>query len=290
MGGSVLIGYDGSPDAEAALTWGLEFAERERAEVHLLRAFDPKPHELRMVGGPGADDANQLFSRAETELATALECSRRDHPHVRVSATVERTAPDRMLIDRSRTAAAIVIGSRGQSRLSTLVAGSTAVSVASRAHCTVVAVRGPAPPGHGVVVGADGSPAAEAAIGFAFEQADALSAPLTVLHAWSYPPSVSPLGYVRSKADDPVDYRRQQRSLLTKSIGGWRDKFPDVDVQTSVVSGGAVTTLVAASIGSQLLVVGCHGGHILQGLVLGTVSQALLHRVEVPLAVVHLHD
>lgn len=290
MDRTVLIGYDGSADAESALTWGLELAERERAAVRLLRAFDPSAHVLRLVGGAGADAAGELYERAQTELKAARDRSKDDHPHLQISSTLEPAAPDELLIDHSRTAATLVIGSRGQSRLSTLLAGSTAVSVAGQAHCTVVAIRSHTPPGHGVVVGTDGSPVAEAAIGFAFEQADTLSVPLTVVHAWNYPASISPLGYGTSLVDDSVGYRREQQSLLTDSIGGWRDKFPEVDVRTSVVMGGAVNTLVGSSTGAQLLVVGCHGGGILQGMVLGSVSQALLHRAEVPLAVVHLHD
>jgi nucleotide-binding universal stress UspA family protein len=196
------------------------------------------------------------------------------------------------LIDESRTAEAVVIGSRGQSRLSTLLAGSTALSVAGRAHCTVVAVRSrlaEPTPGHGVVVGTDGSPVAQAAVAFAFQQAADLAAPLTVVHAWTDPDTVFSLGRP-VPTYDPVDYPRGQQSLLVESLGGWRDKFPQVDIDVQVIRGQAVGTLAAASAHAELLVVGCHGHSVLRGMVLGSVSQGLLHHAALPVAVVHLQD
>jgi nucleotide-binding universal stress UspA family protein len=277
MNRNVVIGYDGSADSEAALAWGLAFADRHRTPVRIVQGFDPSQHTLRLVGGNGADAAGQLYAHARQQLIQARDRSEDDYPHLDISTLLEPAAPEDLLIDESRTAATVVIGSRGQSRLSTLLAGSTALSVAGRAHCTVVAVRSrpdAQTPGHGVVVGTDGSPVAEAAIAFAFQQAADLAAPLTVVHAWN----------------DPIDYPREQQSLLVESLAGWADKFPQVDIDVRLTRGQAVSTLAAASTDAELLVVGCHGHSVLRGLVLGSVSQGLLHRVTLPVAVVHLQD
>ena len=292
MNRTVAIGYDGSPDAEAALDWGLAFADRHRAPVRIVQAFDPSQHTLRLVGGGGADAAQRLYVQAQQQMKQARDRSKDDHPHLEIRTVLEPALPDDLLIDQSRTAETVVVGSRGQSRMSTLLAGSTALSVAARAHCTVVAVRrrsDPQPSGHGVVVGTDGSPVAEAAIGFAFQQAAELSAPLTVVHAWTDPMTVSVLGSTIPMYD-PIDYPREQHSLLVESLAGWTDKFPEVEVHVRIIRGHAISTLAEASADAELLVVGCHGHSVLRGMVLGSVSQGLLHRASVPVAIVHLHD
>jgi nucleotide-binding universal stress UspA family protein len=292
MDRAVVIGYDGSPDAEAALRWGLVFADRHRVSVRIVQAFDPSQHTLRLVGGGGADAAQRLYGHAVKQMKEVRDRSKDDHPHLQISTVLEPALPDDLLIDQSRTAEAVVIGSRGQSRMSTLLAGSTALSVAARAHSTVVAVRkGPDREAsrHGVVVGTDGSPVAEAAIGFAFQQADELGAPLTVVHAWTDPMTVSMLGSTVPKYD-PDEYPREKHALLVESLAGWADKFPEVEMHARVIRGHAISVLAKASAEADLLVVGCHGHSVLRGMVLGSVSQGLLHRASVPVSIVHLHD
>lgn len=292
MNRSVAIGYDGSADSEAALAWGLAFADRHRIPVHIVQGFDPSQHTVRLLGGRGADAAAELYAQARRQLEQARDRSKDDYPQLQISTLLEPAAPEDLLIDESRTAEAVVIGSRGQSRLSTLPASSTALSVAGRAHCTVVAVRNKAAeqtPGHGVVVGTDGSPVAQAAVAFAFQQAADLAAPLTVVHAWTDPMTVSALGSPVATYD-PIDYPREQESLLVGSLGRWRDKFPQVAIDVRVIRGQAVGTLAAASARAELLVVGCHGHSVLRGMVLGSVSQGLLHHAALPVAVVHLQD
>lgn len=292
MNETVVIGYDGSPDAEAALAWGLATADRHRATVRIVQGFDPSQHALRIVGGRGADSAGVLYAQAQQQLKQAGDRSKDDHPHLDIRTVLEPALPDDLLIDESRTADIVVVGSRGQSRLSTLLAGSTALTVACRAHCTVVAVRSRPDeelPGRGVVVGTDGSPIAEAAIGFAFHEAADLTAPLTVLHAWTDPITVPVLGSTIPMYD-PIDYPREQQSLLVESLAGWADKFPHVEVRVRNIHGHPVSTLADASADAELLVVGCHGHSVLRGMVLGSVSQGVLHRASIPVAVVHLDD
>jgi len=292
MNRTVAIGYDGSPDAEEALRWGLAFADRHRVSVRIVQAFDPSQHTLRLVGGGGADAAERLYEHALQQMKEVRDRSKDDHPHLQINTALEPALPDDLLIDESRTAEVVVIGSRGQSRMSTLLAGSTSLSVAARAHCTVVAVRRrtqqqPAP--HGIVVGTDGSPVAEAAIGFAFQQAAELGAPLTVVHTWTDPMTVSLLGSTIPMYD-PDDFPREQHALLVESLAGWADKCPEVEMHVRVIRGHAISVLAKASADAELLVVGCHGHSVLRGMVLGSVSQGLLHRASIPVAVVHLHD
>src|SRR5213080_2324051 len=77
-------------------------------------------------------------------------------------------------------------GDRGLGGVVGLVLGPVAVALAARGACPVVIVRGePADTAGPVVVGVDGSPVSEAALGFAFEAAATREAGLVVVHAWS---------------------------------------------------------------------------------------------------------
>jgi len=78
-----------------------------------------------------------------------------------------------------------------------------------------------------------------------------------------------------------------QRALLAERLAGWRLKYPEVAVTELVVQGvGAAHALVEQSERAQLLVVGSRGRRTVTGLVLGSVSHAVLHRSHCPVAVV----
>jgi nucleotide-binding universal stress UspA family protein len=67
---------------------------------------------------------------------------------------------------------------------------------------------------------------------------------------------------------------------------GWAEKYPDVDVRRSTVRGGAATVLKHQSHRAELLVVGSRGRGGFSGLLLGSVSQAMIHHAACPVAVV----
>jgi nucleotide-binding universal stress UspA family protein len=73
---------------------------------------------------------------------------------------------------------------------------------------------------------------------------------------------------------------------LAEAIAGWRDKYPDVAVQSGVVREHPGVALAAESASAQLLVVGNRGKHAMAGTLLGSVSQAVLHHATCPVAVV----
>src|SRR5581483_4014424 len=74
---------------------------------------------------------------------------------------------------------------------------------------------------------------------------------------------------------------------LADLVGGWRGKYPDLDVSTSVVDGHPVERLVSAALGSELLVVGPHAHRRRLPALLGSVSQGVLHHARCPVAIVH---
>jgi nucleotide-binding universal stress UspA family protein len=172
-----------------------------------------------------------------------------------------------------------------------LLIGSVAVDLAAHASCPVVVVRGPepdytAPRPEPVVVGVDGSPTSEAAVAFAFEAAALQNVPLVAVHVWHdllVDPTMAPL----------LDWdvvESDEREVLAERLAGWTAKYPDVPVRRLVACDRPGRALVDESGRAQLVVVGSRGRGGFRGMLLGSVSQALLHHAHCPVAVVRAVD
>ena len=74
--------------------------------------------------------------------------------------------------------------------------------------------------------------------------------------------------------------------MLTERLIGWREKYPDLRVAPIVVHDRPARALTERSGDAQLVVVGSRGHGGLAGMLLGSVSQALLHHAGCPVAVV----
>jgi nucleotide-binding universal stress UspA family protein len=74
--------------------------------------------------------------------------------------------------------------------------------------------------------------------------------------------------------------------LLAETLVGCAERYPQVPVELRSVRAATRETLVAESSNAQLLVVGARGRGGFTGLLLGSVSQAVLHHARCPVAVV----
>ena len=166
-------------------------------------------------------------------------------------------------------ASMIVVGSASFLEMSDLADGSTAMAIAVHANVPVVVVRpGPHDAGAGpsagrVVVGVDGTGLSEPAIGFAFTEARDRGCGVTLVHAVEH-----------------ENERATAEEMLTSLSAG------HTDARTVVAAGLASHALIEESAGARLLVVGSRGHGGLGGMLLGSVSQAVVHRAHCPVAVV----
>jgi nucleotide-binding universal stress UspA family protein len=98
----------------------------------------------------------------------------------------------------------------------------------------------------------------------------------------------SPVVLVRGdEAPDPAyAIEADEREVLAERLAGWGAKYPDVRVQRVVVREHPAHALVEQSARAQLVVVGSRGRGGVAGLVLGSVSHAVLHRAHCPVVVV----
>ena len=168
--------------------------------------------------------------------------------------------------------------------------GSVGQHVATHARCPVVVVRGTVDTADGpVVVGADGSDHAPSTrCGVAFEEAARRGAELIAIRAYQLP---VPYGMMAMGTDAVRPRRAQARRGrgAGDSVRPWREKYPDVQVETLVAQGSAGRVLVDVSSSAGLVVVGSHGHGAIAGTLLGSVGLQLLHHADCPVLIVR-HD
>jgi nucleotide-binding universal stress UspA family protein len=128
----------------------------------------------------------------------------------------------------------------------------------------------------------DGSPVSEAAIAFAFQAAAERAAPLTAVHAW-WDTFLDP-GLTTQLSRDEGQVSEQ--AVLAERLAGWSEKYPEVNVQRIVARDRPAHLLVEQSRRAQLVVVGSRGHGEFTGMVLGSVSNALIQKAVCPVAVV----
>ena len=280
----VLVGFDGSENSMAALDWALDEAARRDLAVHILVA---RGTPLPSHGGLPADP--WPVGLAHELLHGAMVHARERSSTVQVTTATVVGAPAGCLIHASGAAHTVVVGSGHHSAVGEAILGSTSAHVAAHATCTVVVVDKPraqtSPPA--VVVGIDGSPANEPAIAYAFDAATVRGAELVAVHAWwlDVPDSVG-LSWMSEESLQRI--AQEQKAVLSEALAGWSEKYPDVVVRRDVSRQRPVDALLAAARTADLLVVGSRGHGGFAGLVLGSVSQGLLHRPHrCPIAVVH---
>jgi len=280
----VVVGVDGSGSAYRAVEWAAAEAARRGVALRLVSAFSwtTSDHPVRHDGRV-AQYRDQLLEAARHRLSRAARIAEDTSPGIETAPQVEIGAPIEVLGSEARRAQLLVLGDRGLGGVTGLVLGSVAVALAARGACPVVIVRGETRNTDGpVVVGTDGSPVSEAALGFAFDAAAVRGAELVALHAWS-PTAVDKALEPMMDWDAVAD---EEDAVLAERLSGWGQKYPQVTLRRSVVRDGAARALVDASRGAQLVVVGSRGRGTAAGLMLGSVSHGVLHAAHCPVAIV----
>jgi nucleotide-binding universal stress UspA family protein len=281
----IVVGVDGSSSALEAVEWAARESARHHVPLRLVHALliPAQGYPELLVSEYEVHKAMEDQSRAW--LAAAEEIARAAAPTIEVQAVRLTGAVVPVLVEESREARMIVLGSQGLGGFTGLLVGSTAVGLSAHGGCPVVVVRGAPAADAPVVVGVDGSPASEAAIGFAFEAASTRGVPLTAVMTWTDFLVDSPHDEARL-AIDWEQVEESERRLLAQRMAGWQEKYPDVRVDRVVLRDRPVRALLRLAEDAQLLVVGSRGHGGFTGMLLGSTSQALVYHAPCPLAVV----
>jgi nucleotide-binding universal stress UspA family protein len=281
----VVVGVDGSDSALRAVRWAADEAIRRHEPLRLVTAFSWTEEHVIGMPGLGAQYRDLLLDQSRKALANAVTVATERQPTLDISHELRTGFPIGTLADESRRARLLVVGDRGLNGATELVAGSVAVALAAHAACPVVVVRGDEQPGSAalpIILGVDASPVSEAAIAFAYQAAADRGVPLVAAHSWTEAFAAPSLTVLMYRSEDQA----YEEELLAQRLAGWAEKYPEVEVKRIVVHDRAAHLLIEKSHTAQLVVVGSRGHGGFAGLVLGSVSNALVHKSACPVAIV----
>ncbi|MEZ0349693.1 universal stress protein [Mycobacterium ahvazicum] len=290
----IVVGVDGSPASTTAVEWAAQDAEMRNVPLKLVHAIAP------IV--PPTDDGPAVAAVAEYEqlqddqarqiIEQALKVAEEAVSPGWVPNVTSETLKAPMvpaLVRLSTDAELLVVGSRGQGAVARALLGSVSSGVVHHAHCPVVVMhdeaaataRSPQAP---VVVGIDGSPTSELATAIAFDEASRRGVELVALHAWS---DMGPLGFP-SIGWAPIEWRNirdEEEEVLSERLSGWQARYPDVGVHKIVVCDQPAPRLLEQAQQAQLVVVGSHGRGGFPGMLLGSVSTAVVNTARIPVII-----
>ena len=283
---AIVVGVDGSAVSDVALDWAIDKAAREHRPLHIVSSYSLPMTGATPLAAPLEDDL-KVGTQKIAEKAVARVHERA--PEVQVTTTVRMAHPAVAILEAAADAGAVVVGSRGHRPLRGALLGSTALQVATHAPCPTIVVRdrGARPASstpRPIVVGTDGSETSQNALAYAFAQADARGCELVIVHAWWLDLSGGRLIEVAATTAEQLD--EEQRALLRQQVAGLASRHPDVVTREVVVRDDPAETLVRLSADAELVVVGSRGHGGFRSLLLGSVSQRLLHMAQCPVAVV----
>ncbi|MGW3356329.1 universal stress protein [Streptomyces bungoensis] len=288
MSDPVVVGVDGSPSSLAAVGVAAREAALRRVGLRTVHAFGSPSIRLPGGGPPWSPAQAGVRELVDGTLDRAEQRAREVAPHLDVTREVTVGDPLTVLEIESRTASLVVVGSRGLGAFGSLLLGSTAVHLAAHGRCPVLVVRGREDPSGPVLLAVDGSPAGGPAVAFAFAEASLRGADLVALlvwNTWSEPAHDGP----ETALDVIVNVERlrhEEQRLLDETLDPWQRRRPEVTVERRLVRSRVRPALLEAGGEAQLVVAGARGRGGFKGLLLGSVSQALLHHAPCPVAVV----
>jgi nucleotide-binding universal stress UspA family protein len=143
-----------------------------------------------------------------------------------------------------------------------------------------------------IVVAVDGSDASRDALRWAADEARLRSAPLVVVHAWTFVPPqpyADPAGLALPAGDLPGQLSAESDAAqfaLDAAVQDALGEQPDIEVERKLVEGDAGEAVVAESADAELVVVGSHGRSGISAALLGSVSRHVVSHAACPVVVV----
>jgi nucleotide-binding universal stress UspA family protein len=279
----IVVAVDGSPASNAAATWAARDAAMRNVPLTVVHAvatptatWPPVPYPESMAVRL-EDDGKKAIMHAIKIAEDAMP----EDGKVAIGRELVYSTPTPALIEMSHEAEMVVVGTSGRGLLARGVLGSVSSTVVRHANCPVAVIHDEDLPDEQhapVLLGIDGSPTSERATELAFDEASRRGVDVIALHAWSDVTTEVPF------LDWATVEEEAQRSLA-ESLAGWGQRYPDVTVRRVVVRDRPAHHLIDAAESAQLVVVGSHGRGGLTGMLLGSVSNTLLHSVRIPVIV-----
>ncbi|WP_373306801.1 universal stress protein [Streptomyces spinoverrucosus] len=286
----LVVGVDGSEPSLHAVDWAVDEAVRHGLPLRIVHASLWERYEdAALADTPGAvPDVVTEHDLAESVVARAAHRARQRAPALEISTGVVPEDPVSALLGEARLAGAVVTGVRGRGPIKELLLGSVSLSLAARAPCPVVVVRGRAEnrqTANGRIVVGVGGATAPAAVRYAVQEGAVRGCEVEAVRAWRRP-AHRPAPHPLLTGDAAHAEEAHALAVLGEALDGVAKECPGVIVHRAPVEGSARHALVARSSAADLLVIGAHRrrGHL--GPQLGLVGHTVLHHSECPVAVV----
>ncbi|GAA4122767.1 universal stress protein [Knoellia locipacati] len=288
--GTVVVGYDATPEAAAALVWAADWADRQGCRLMVACAVDPLlPAVPDLRHGP---DVGALRHAVGRVAGRGAELARRAHEDLDVRSVGAVGRPSAELVAMSESAELVVVGRRTRREHPTASLGSVSFALSAHARCPVVVVQGERRLGQGgpVVVGVDTSRASLRAVEFAARAAETAGVGLVIVSAWSGHEVEPWLAELWDESTPGADLAGEEYDRAAASVAAAEDhvarNHPGVPTSARTPQGSPPDVLLAEARDAGLLVVGARGGGGFVGLMLGSVSRGVLRQAELPVAVV----
>lgn len=159
--GRIVVGVDGSQTSHDALRWALEEAQLRRASLDVVHVYGPigeeSPYSASYAYSPDMRTAERIkdderkwreerqrtvHDRAQRIVADVIADVGAKEADVQINQEVIAGARSaQALIDRSRNADLLVVGSRGRGGFKGLLLGSVSQQCVQHASCPVVVIR-----------------------------------------------------------------------------------------------------------------------------------------------------
>ncbi|RFA12990.1 hypothetical protein B7R21_09085 [Subtercola boreus] len=137
----VVVGHDGSMNADRALQWALRAAEDLGCGVEIVRTWsiDRIPRQFSEEFG-SVPSFDEVTARVQRDLVAETAVFLTSHPAVVVTHRAALSQPASELLARSAHARLLVLGSRGHGGFAGLLLGSVSTECAAHATCPVVVI------------------------------------------------------------------------------------------------------------------------------------------------------
>lgn len=283
MNKPIVVGINGSAGSEAALTWALERAARDKLPVTVIHAVDDRWMSPDF-------QYHELIKQSGMDLLQKVQASAgQEAPGVKVDIQLRHGGGGSVLREVSKEASMVVVGEHDKHWMDGGPLTDRALQIVSAAEipAAVVPVKRRAAD-RGVVVGVDGSEESLQAVAFAAAEADRGGDELTVVLAFHRPARWIENQLPKSGLAESI--LEEDRVVLAESVAGLADKYPDLVVHQQLETDTEpAKALVEAGKSARLLVIGSRGRGGFTRMVLGSTAHAVLANLPCPTIVTRVH-
>ncbi len=138
----IVVGVDGSPASAAALAWAARYARAMGATVRAVMAWHyPTAAGPAPVGVAASSVTPEVEQSGHEIMDQAIAAAFGDPPGVDIERRIAYGHPAQVLIDASKDADLLVVGSRGHGGFTGMMLGSVSTHCVTQAYCPVTVVR-----------------------------------------------------------------------------------------------------------------------------------------------------